>query len=61
MHKLSVIYGTQNQAKIEYMKQLVSNLPVEIKGLSEIYLNEHIKEDDKCLTIYKIQGVEIIK
>ncbi len=35
MHKLSVIYGTLNQAKIEYMKQLVSNLPVEIKGLSE--------------------------
>ena len=36
MHKLSIIYGTQNQAKIEYMKQLVSNLQVEIKGLSEI-------------------------
>jgi len=36
MHKLSIIYGTKNQAKIEYMKQLVSNLPVEIKGLSEI-------------------------
>jgi len=35
MHKLSIIYGTINCAKLQYMRQLVSDLPIEINGLSQ--------------------------
>lgn len=61
MHNLSIIYGTQNCAKLEYMRQLVSDLPIEVNGLSsnlssiEESGNSPIENAKiKALTYYKI-------